>query len=70
MCNPMWHVSSRSGVATLRTAIHLNFEVADEQEESLKKYDVTLIFPNKSSPLLSVTYLLTFLPLPSLPYPL
>jgi len=23
MCDPMWHVSSRSGVATLRTAIHL-----------------------------------------------
>ena len=22
-CDPMWHVSSRSGVATLRTAIHL-----------------------------------------------
>jgi len=22
MCDPMWHVSSRSGVATLRTAIH------------------------------------------------
>jgi len=23
LCNPMWHVSSRSSVATLRTAIHL-----------------------------------------------
>ena len=23
MCDPTWHVSSRSGVATLRTAIHL-----------------------------------------------
>jgi len=23
LCNPMWHVGSRSGVATLRTAIHL-----------------------------------------------
>ena len=23
MCDPMWHVSSRSGVAILRTAIHL-----------------------------------------------
>ena len=23
ICDPMWHVSSRSGVATLRTAIHL-----------------------------------------------
>ena len=23
MCDPMWHVSSRSGVATLRTVIHL-----------------------------------------------
>jgi len=23
MCDPMWHVSSRSGVVTLRTAIHL-----------------------------------------------
>ena len=23
LCNPMWHVSSHSGVATLRTAIHL-----------------------------------------------
>jgi len=23
LCNPMWHVSSRSGVATLRTAIQL-----------------------------------------------
>ena len=23
LCHPMWHVSSRSGVATLRTAIHL-----------------------------------------------
>ena len=23
LCGPMWHVSSRSGVATLRTAIHL-----------------------------------------------
>jgi len=23
VCDPMWHVSSRSGVATLRTAIHL-----------------------------------------------
>ena len=23
MCDPIWHVSSRSGVATLRTAIHL-----------------------------------------------
>ena len=23
LCNPMWHVSYRSGVATLRTAIHL-----------------------------------------------
>ena len=23
LCDPMWHVSSRSGVATLRTAIHL-----------------------------------------------
>ena len=22
-CDPMWHVSSRSNVATLRTAIHL-----------------------------------------------
>ena len=22
LCDPMWHVSSRSGVATLRTAIH------------------------------------------------
>jgi len=25
LCDPMWHVSSRSGVATLRTAIHLLF---------------------------------------------
>ena len=24
LCDPMWHVSSRSGVATLRTAIHLS----------------------------------------------
>jgi len=23
LCDPMWHVSSRSGVATLQTAIHL-----------------------------------------------
>ena len=23
LCDPMWHVSSRSGVAILRTAIHL-----------------------------------------------
>ena len=23
LCDPKWHVSSRSGVATLRTAIHL-----------------------------------------------
>ena len=23
LCDPLWHVSSRSGVATLRTAIHL-----------------------------------------------
>ena len=23
LCDPMWHVSSRSGVATLRTAMHL-----------------------------------------------
>jgi len=23
LCDPMWHASSRSGVATLRTAIHL-----------------------------------------------
>ena len=23
LCDPMWHVSSCSGVATLRTAIHL-----------------------------------------------
>jgi len=23
LCDPMWHVSSRRGVATLRTAIHL-----------------------------------------------
>ena len=23
LCDPMWHVSSRSGVATLRTATHL-----------------------------------------------
>ena len=23
MCDPMWHVSSRSGVVTLRTAMHL-----------------------------------------------
>ena len=23
LCDPMWHVSSRSGVATLRTSIHL-----------------------------------------------
>jgi len=23
LCDPMWHVSSPSGVATLRTAIHL-----------------------------------------------
>jgi len=23
LCDPMWHTSSRSGVATLRTAIHL-----------------------------------------------
>ena len=23
VCDPMWHVSSRSGVATLRTAMHL-----------------------------------------------
>jgi len=23
LCDPMWHVSSRSGVATLRTAIQL-----------------------------------------------
>jgi len=23
LCDPMWHVTSRSGVATLRTAIHL-----------------------------------------------
>ena len=23
LCDPMWHVSSRSGVSTLRTAIHL-----------------------------------------------
>ena len=23
LCDPMWHVSSRSGVATLRTAIHM-----------------------------------------------
>ena len=23
LCDPTWHVSSRSGVATLRTAIHL-----------------------------------------------
>jgi len=25
LCDPMWHTSSRSGVATLRTAIHLSF---------------------------------------------
>ena len=25
LCDPMWHVSSRSGVATLRTAVHLLF---------------------------------------------
>ena len=24
LCDPMWHVSSHSGVATLRTAIHLS----------------------------------------------
>jgi len=23
LCDPMWHVSSRNGVATLQTAIHL-----------------------------------------------
>jgi len=23
LCDPIWHVSSRSGLATLRTAIHL-----------------------------------------------
>ena len=23
LCDPMWHVSSRSGVATFQTAIHL-----------------------------------------------
>ena len=23
LCDPIWHVNSRSGVATLRTAIHL-----------------------------------------------
>jgi len=24
LCDPMWHVSSRSGAVTLRTAIHLS----------------------------------------------
>ena len=28
LCDPMWHVSSRSGVATLRTAIHLLLVIA------------------------------------------
>ena len=32
LCDPMWHVSSRSGVATLRTATHflLTYHVANE----------------------------------------
>jgi len=29
LCGPMWHVSSRSGVATLRTAIHLLLTFSD-----------------------------------------
>ena len=39
LCDPMWHVSSRSGVATLRTAIHL-----------LLTYLLTYPPPVKSSP--------------------
>ena len=30
LCDPMWHVSSRSGVATLRTAIHLLLTYLEE----------------------------------------
>jgi len=29
LCDPIWHVSSRSGVATLRTAIHLLLTVTN-----------------------------------------
>jgi len=40
-CDPMWHASSRSGVATLRTAIHLlltylrNSEIAIDPKRGL-----------------------------------
>ena len=35
LCDPIWHVSSRSGVATLRTAIHLLLTQTDGQVESI-----------------------------------
>ena len=34
LCDPMWHVSSRSGVATLRTAIHLLLTVTSYADRS------------------------------------
>ena len=35
LCDPMWHVSSRSGVATLRAAIHLLLTLIDIDHQSM-----------------------------------
>ena len=37
LCDPMWHVSSRSGVATLRTAIHLLLTYLQQFSKHLKQ---------------------------------
>jgi len=35
LCDPMWHVSSHSGVATLQTAIHLLLTYLDREMSTL-----------------------------------
>jgi len=50
LCDPMWHVSSRSGLATLRTAIHL-----------LLTYLLTMAVARSSSGSVAIRYVLPFL---------
>jgi len=48
LCDPMWHVSSRSGVATLRTAIHsllltyFQTELHQKNVQQAQEMDITM----------------------------
>ena len=48
LCDPMWHVSSRSGVATLRTATHsllltyFQTELHQKNVQQAQEMDITM----------------------------